>query len=1110
MTTNPGDTYTASACSSPHGSTSPVVTGNQICLTYRPAVHYNGPDTACVVICNNQTHTCDTVRIPVTVSICIPPVISNVTKIDPTTAACPIQNNGNITITATGTRLRYSVDSGATWQVNNVFSTLIPGTYHVWAQDSVTACHDIWTTVLVLTGGSCTPEIPITPMTVPQDSVMTVCTDILDNRFDTHVVTSCGAEFGTVTVAVSASTTPGVEKVCVTYTPYTRFYGADTLCLTVCDQGGLCSQVTFPVTVNRCVPPTITSVLAANVTYNSCPQLNNGGITINAIGNNLIYSIDNGAHWQNSNIFTDLRAGTYNAIVKNYITTCFTNYTSPIVITAPNCYVAPVISAMPKTIGQDSTLSFCAPVIDNPLDRHIAIVCGTQHGISMASIPSQDGQVCISYTPNTHFIGQDTICVIVCDQTNLCDTARIPVTVNACVLPVISSVVATPPTSASCPSLNNGSVSINATGSNLWYSIDNGLHWQVSNTFSNLTQGSYNVKVQNFVTNCISNFNNNPVVITSPGCNTAPTIAISPRTITQDSVLSLCLPIIDNLGDTHTATACGAANGTINTVNANSSQVCLTYTPSLHFVGQDTICITVCDQGNLCTTIRIPVSVTSCLAPTITGVTKMDPTCPNRTDGSITINAAGTGLTYSIDNGAHYQSSNSFSGLVPNSYVIKVKNASGCITTALQPCILSLIDCHTPQFDVKMTMKSMDCYNRKAVVQVWVRTHPGTDTFLMANANYRFDYDTRKLRTPSIVSQEHFSSISPSLDNNYAAQNLNGSSEGPTVGTVSLNTIYGQTGYGRKVDSNWTAVSCIQFEVLDTTSAACYNLIWHRDTNFPATGMTGETMLDPALGTYDEYVIGASGEFDNLNFCWISSCNCTTVSVKAILEGPYNAVSNKMNTVLNQRGLLPGQTPVGGFAQPTPSGQPYNIAPWNYMGTETLSTYPADIVDWVLVSIRTDSTTSGSALVRKAGLLHDDGRITFIDPCWIINSGQRIWAVVEHRNHLGVMSPVGITNQSGGSLNFDFTTSNSFVKNNPPTTGEKFKSGKWMMATGDGKKNVYTANFDINFSDSQLWKLQSGVFDSYRSGDFNLDADVNFSDEVIWKKNNGLYSGVPH
>lgn len=241
-----------------------------------------------------------------------------------------------------------------------------------------------------------------------------------------------------------------------------------------------------------------------------------------------------------------------------------------------------------------------------------------------------------------------------------------------------------------------------------------------------------------------------------------------------------------------------------------------------------------------------------------------------------------------------------------------------------------------------------------------------------------------------------------------------------------------------------------------------------------------------------------------------SLVTCVSINLKALLEGPYNATSMNMITALNDNKLLPGQQPTSPFAQPTPAGQPYNTAPWNYSGTEGKAagfTYPVDIVDWVLVSLRISSQSPG-AVFRAAALLHKDGRITFVDPCQQVPSGS-YYVVVEHRNHLGVMSAgaVPITNDV---LNFDFSTQQSFVASDPPSFGQTQIGGKYLLYAADGRKDTYRENFDINASDSQLWKSQSGIFLHYLSGDFNLDADVNADDNVLWKRNNGRYSAVPH
>ncbi len=409
------------------------------------------------------------------------------------------------------------------------------------------------------------------------------------------------------------------------------------------------------------------------------------------------------------------------------------------------------------------------------------------------------------------------------------------------------------------------------------------------------------------------------------------------------------------------------------------------------------------------------------------------------------------------------------------------------------------------QYETRILEKNYDCLTKKLIIQVQVRAKPNTGTFLMGDANYRFDYNSTQLKNPQIVSQEHFSNVAPSSDANYVPQTLNGSSEGPTIGTVSLNTVYGGGGLGaRTVDSMWQTVACLQFDKQDT--AKCYTFRWHNNLENPATGMTGVVLNGG--GNYDLFDVKSGGYYGNLQVCLANLNCCATLDVKVILEGPYSTATGSMTTILNQRGLLPGQTPTGQFSIPTPMGQPYNTNPWNYAGTESLTTYPPTVVDWVLVSLRTDSLTAASTVLRKAGLLHSDGRVSFIDSCWSLTAGQKYFVLVEHRNHIGVMSKVGFIAKT--NTLFDFTVSDGFVMTNPPTTGQKQIGLKWAMLSADGRKELQVTNYDINFNDQQRWKSESGIFDQYRYSDFNLDADTNFLDSNIWKKNNGRFSGVPH
>lgn len=171
------------------------------------------------------------------------------------------------------------------------------------------------------------------------------------------------------------------------------------------------------------------------------------------------------------------------------------------------------------------------------------------------------------------------------------------------------------------------------------------------------------------------------------------------------------------------------------------------------------------------------------------------------------------------------------------------------------------------RFSVRFSVKSLDCSTGKVVIRLDVKASHPDSTFLMGDANYRFDYDSRIITHPQIISQENFASIAPASDSRYNPQNLNGTTEGPTIGTVSLNTTYGGSGTGAKlVGTDWITVSCLQFDIRDATKITdnCFGLRWHTDTEFPVTGLS-EVVIKTGTGTVDAYVAKASGLFQNLS-----------------------------------------------------------------------------------------------------------------------------------------------------------------------------------------------------------------------------------------------------
>jgi len=90
------------------------------------------------------------------------------------------------------------------------------------------------------------PIIDPPDLIVPQDSLITICTNIMDpNDGDTFSTISCtpGPENGSADLLVDG------DQLCITYTPSSGFAGSDEICVTICDQTGLCADTIVPVNV---------------------------------------------------------------------------------------------------------------------------------------------------------------------------------------------------------------------------------------------------------------------------------------------------------------------------------------------------------------------------------------------------------------------------------------------------------------------------------------------------------------------------------------------------------------------------------------------------------------------------------------------------------------------------------------------------------------------------------------------------------------------------------------------------------------------------------------------------------------------------------------------
>jgi len=212
------------------------------------------------------------------------------------------------------------------------------------------------------------------------------------------------------------------------------------------------------------------------------------------------------------------------------------------------------------------------------------------------------------------------------------------------------------------------------------------------------------------------------------------------------------------------------------------------------------------------------------------------------------------------------------------------------------------------------------------------------------------------------------------------------------------------------------------------------------------------------------------------------------VKVKALLQGPFVPALGNMNTGLTAAGLLP-------------LNQPFNRAPWNYAGSESIANaaqIPAGATDWVLVELR-NGTNPNEVLAQRAAILLNNGvirnatgsatdAVTFTG----IASGSNYFISVKHRNHVPVMSatPVQLPNATA----YDFTASAAAAAN----TGQMVQvaAGKYALWAGDFDGNGVVSVHDFNYYTPQVNPALQ-----YADGDLNLDGQVNSNDFDIYRNN---------
>ncbi len=251
--------------------------------------------------------------------------------------------------------------------------------------------------------------------------------------------------------------------------------------------------------------------------------------------------------------------------------------------------------------------------------------------------------------------------------------------------------------------------------------------------------------------------------------------------------------------------------------------------------------------------------------------------------------------------------------------------------------------------------------------------------------------------------------------------------------------------------------------------------------------------------------VGATGDFGSpgTNGSDQNLVGGLSIDLTVFLEGPYLG-GDLMSTSLNSNGYIPLSQPYG------PALPYYDLASagdivWYYTGSESVASIPAGVVDWVYVQLRDAdapaNATSATIIGEQAAFLLEDGAVVALDGSSMITFNatvsQNLYAVVFHRNHLGVMSANALT-ESGGVYSYDFSSGETQVYGG--ANGHKqLEPGVWGMISADGNGNGLIQNTD----ETAVWKTDLGN-SGYMGGDFEMTGLTQNTDETnFWKPNLG-------
>jgi hypothetical protein len=185
-----------------------------------------------------------------------------------------------------------------------------------------------------------------------------------------------------------------------------------------------------------------------------------------------------------------------------------------------------------------------------------------------------------------------------------------------------------------------------------------------------------------------------------------------------------------------------------------------------------------------------------------------------------------------------------------------------------------------------------------------------------------------------------------------------------------------------------------------------------------------------------------------------------------------------MTTTLNTNNLIPLN-----------SNTAYSTTTYGYTAS-IVGSIPANIVDWVLIELRT-GTGSGTKVATRAAFLKKDGTIVDIDGTSPVSftsvSAGNYYIVIRHRNHLAIMSLNPVALNWSSSL-YNFTTAQTQAYGTNPM--KSLAGGGFGLYAGDANADGFITSTDFNVFNPKFTSAASG----YEASDWNLDRFVTSTD----------------